>query len=63
MIAELLKNNPEILNGILSKTREDLDKKGINYLLFEQTNNLITKPDYFLKILELELFYTNKRFL
>ncbi len=54
MIAELLRNNPEVLNNILSKTREDLDKKGINYQLFEQTNNLITKPDYFLKILEIK---------
>jgi hypothetical protein len=54
-IIEILKQNPEILNNILENARKDLDKKGINYKLYEQTNNLVTKPDYCIKLLENKL--------
>jgi len=52
MVAKILRNNPDILQDILSRTREDLDKKGINYKMYEQTNDLVNNPDYFLKVLE-----------
>lgn len=52
VILKILKNNPEVLENILQATRNDLDKKGINYKLFEQTNELANNPNYLIQLLE-----------
>ncbi|MCF6240495.1 MAG: autotransporter adhesin family protein [Bacteroidales bacterium] len=52
MIVNLLENNPEVLNNIMKTAREDLDKKGINYNLFEQTKELANNPDYLIQLLK-----------
>ncbi len=52
LIVKILKHNPEVMDNIMKTTRKDLDKKGINYNLFEQTKELVNNPAYLIQLLE-----------
>lgn len=49
---DILEKNPEIIESVQSHARATLDKKGVKYQLFEQTNRLITDSKYLISYLK-----------
>jgi hypothetical protein len=47
-----LEERPEMLQQIMADARNSLDKRGIDYIKFEQTRRLVTDKSYFIDILK-----------
>ena len=46
-----MKDNPEIMQQVMSDARKLLDEKGIDYNKYEQTRKLVTDESYYFEVL------------
>ena len=55
IVISQLESNQEVIKKIMANARKDLDERGINYKLFEQTNELVSNPNYMLNVIKSQI--------
>lgn len=51
-IAQILEQNPQVIENVLSEAKSILDAKGIDYNRYEQTSRLLNDSNYFISMLK-----------